>query len=491
MDVNEPCEQPLPCACSTPEPRFVIAPWHVAALVCAALMLSGLSGYMLIDPDEGRYAEIPREMIQTGDFVLPRLNYVPYLEKPPLMYWVTAGSFKLFGYHEWALRLVPTVFAILGLLVAWWLGMICFGRNAGRWAPAVLGSSLLYFALARMPVIDMVFSVLLAASLTAWLHGEHESGGRRYWLWVVSGVLLGASLLAKGLAAPLLFGAIAFVYLLWVRKPRLLLPGVGLPVALSVLLFLPWALAAQRADPYFYQFFIVIQHIQRFLGQGAPEHVEPFYFFLPILLFGFGLWSLYWPGMLLAVNRNWGGLSPRLRADGIFLGLWFAVVMLFFSASTCKLIPYILPAWWPLAVVTAAWLQREFCREQPRRRLYLPTVVSAFFLALFLAAAIVVASRQHRVPALVLQRPLLILVVVGVVAFGMQLFALWLRNRHWSLAQLAISKVLFVVAMLPAFMGIISLNDLNSVLPPQLRNLPQNSPWTLAQYKTYNQSLNF
>ncbi|MEI6503737.1 MAG: hypothetical protein WCP21_22230, partial [Armatimonadota bacterium] len=299
------------------------------------------------------------------------------------------------------------------------------------------------------------------------------------------------SLLAKGLAAPLLFGAIAFVYLLWVRKPRLLLPGIGLPVLLSVLLFLPWALAAQRADPYFYQFFIVIQHLQRFLGKGLPEHVEPFYFFIVILPFGFGLWSLYWPGMLRAVKQNWGGLSPRLRQDGIFLGLWFAVVMGFFSASTCKLIPYILPVWWPLAVVTAAWLQREFCREQPRRRLCLPTVVSAICVALFVAAAIVVGSRQHRVPALVLQKPLLILVVVGVMSFGLQLFATWLQNRHWSLAQLTISKLLFIVALLPAFMGIISLNDLNAVLPSQLRNLPADTPWVLVQYKTYNQSLNF
>ncbi|MGE5531055.1 MAG: ArnT family glycosyltransferase, partial [Bacteroidota bacterium] len=78
-------------------PRFSLGPWHLATLVCAALMLWGLGGYTLIDPDDGRYAEIPREMIQSGDFVLPHLNYVPYLEKPPLMYWATAASFKIFG----------------------------------------------------------------------------------------------------------------------------------------------------------------------------------------------------------------------------------------------------------------------------------------------------------------------------------------------------------------------------------------------------------
>ncbi|MGE5532327.1 MAG: glycosyltransferase family 39 protein, partial [Bacteroidota bacterium] len=392
--------------------------------------------------------------------------------------------------NEFAVRLVPAVFGILGLLVAWWLGTLCFGHSAGRWAPPVLGSSLAYFVLARIPIIDMMFSVLLASALTAWLAGEHQSGARRYRWWLASGVLLGASLLAKGLVAPVLFATIVIAYLLWARKPRLIIPGVGLPVALSVLIFLPWALAAQAAYPGFFHFFIIVQHVQRFLG-ARPEHVEPFYFFILLLPLMFGLWSLHWYGMLKAVKPVWRRSSSRLQADGVFLGIWFAVILLFFSASTCKLLPYILPAWWPLAVVTAAWLHRRFCAEQPRRRLDVPTLIGAICVALFVVAAIVLAGRQQKVPPVALQSPLLVLGGAGLISFGLLLFTSLRSNRHWNLAQLTIAKLILIASLLPAVMAVCSVEHMNDILPAQLKNLPASSPWVLAQYRSYNQSFSF
>lgn len=493
-----PCEvavcDPSPIAgeCCPPEPRSLVAPWHVSAVFCALMLLVGLTGYGLLDPDEGRYAEIPREMLETGDFVTPRLNYVPYLEKPPLMYWATAGAFKLLGTEPWVLRLVPALCGILGMLVAWWLARLCFCGHCARWAPSIIASSVLYFIMARIPVIDMMFSMLLAAALTAWLAGEHREKAARYWLWLVSGLLLGGAVLSKGPTALVLFGAIIVVYLLWTRRPLMIVAGAGLPVIVAVAAFLPWVLAIQRATPEFYHYFFVVQHVQRFLGNGLPEHVKPFYYYLLVLPLGFMLWSFYWPGMGRNVLRHrWADVPAPLRRDAAFLIIWVVVTVLFFSASSCKLAQYILPVWWPISAVMAAWLRREFCISNPRKRLYVPTVLQAVFVALMMAGMIIWAGRQDLVPALRLQRPLLIFVAAGVVSFSLLMFTSWLSNRHWSIAQLTIGAILPFMGLLPAMHVVTSVKDMNGLIPPQIMNLPKDTRWTMAQYDCYNQSFGF
>lgn len=489
-DAGNTAGESLPNSCGI-EPRFRVAPWHIASIFCALVLLANLNSYGLLDPDEGRYAEIPREMMESGNYVLPQLNYVPYLEKPPLMYWVTVASFRLFGMHEWAVRLVPAVFAILGMLVAWWLTLICFGRQSARWAPAILASSVVFFVVARIPIIDMMFSVLFAAALTAWLAGEHSTAVKRYGWWLVSGIILGATVLAKGPVASVLFAAVVFIYLLWVRRPALILPGVGLPLVLSTALFAPWCIAAQHADPQFNHYFFMVQHVNRFLGRGTPEHVRPFYFYVVLLPVGFGLWSLYWPAMVRAAKHAWPNLQPRLRQDSLFLAIWFAVVLLFFSVSSCKLVQYILPIWWPMVAITAAWLRREFCLQEPRRRLYVPTMVSALIVGVSALGAIIYSGHQHKFPPLLLQRPLLIFAGASVIAFGLLLFASFLRNRHWTVAQLAIGAILPLAALLPAVNVITQTKDMNGLIPPQLMNLPKPTPWTIAQWRVYNQSISF
>lgn len=454
-------------------------------------MLTGLRAYQFFDPDEGRHAEIAREMLESGDFVTPRLNYVPYLEKPPLMYWLTAASFRLLGPEPLALRLVSTLFAVLGMLVAWWLSTECFGRETGRWAPVILGSSVLYFVMARIPITDMVFSVLLAGALTAWLAGERRRGIAHWLLWLAGGALLGLALLAKGPVCLVLFALVVTAYLLVTRRPLAVIPGTGLPLLTAGLVALPWFLAVQRATPEFAHFFFIVQHVDRFLGKGRPEHVQPLYYYVALLPFAFGLWSLYWPAALGAARRHWRELPERKRRDSLFLLLWLFVVIGFFSASTCKLVQYILPVWWPLAAVTAAWLRREFCREQPRRRLYRPTLLSALWVAVTIVGAILAAGRQHRLPALELRVPLAVFCGASIVAFGLLLFTSWLHNRHWSLAQLGIAAVLPLAGLLPAASLVMQQKDLNGLLPPQLLQLPATTPWTIAQYRSYNQSLAF
>ena len=351
----------------------------------------------------------------------------------------------------------------------------------------------MYFVVARIPIIDMTVSVLFAATMTAWLAGEHGAGKTRWGYWALAGLFLGLAILAKGPVCIILFGAVVLIYLVAVRRPTGVFAAAGFPVLLAALAALPWFLAAQRANPAFFHYFFMDQNIDRFLGRGRPEHVQPFYFYLVLLAPGFGIWSLYWPSMARAMHRHWRDWSPRTRQDGLFLIIWSATTILFFSASTCKLVQYMLPAWWPLAAATAAWLRLEFCRgeQKPRRRLYIPTILAAAAVALVVAAAIVYAGRQHKVPLAVLQRPVLIFALTGVVSVGLLLFASWLRNRHWTLVQLTVASLLPLVGMLPAITAITSTKDMNGLIPAQLMNLPKNTPWALACYKLYNQSFTY
>src|ERR1051326_2751311 len=138
----------------------------------------------LSNPDDGRYAEIPREMLATGDWVTPRLNGVNYFEKPPLMYWLTAISMKCFGLNEWATGAVPALFGLGGVLLTYAAARKLYDRESGLLSAGVLGTSLLYFIIAHMLLLDMAVSVLMSATLFCFILGVRaEPGARRRWLF--------------------------------------------------------------------------------------------------------------------------------------------------------------------------------------------------------------------------------------------------------------------------------------------------------------------
>ena len=127
-----------------------------------------------MNPDEGRYAEVPREMIATGDWVTPRLDGVNYFEKPPLMYWAVAACLRVLGPGELSVRLAPPVFALGGVLLAYAAARRLFGRPAGIGAAVVLGTSAFYAGLARLLILDMAVSVLMSATLFCFILGIRE-----------------------------------------------------------------------------------------------------------------------------------------------------------------------------------------------------------------------------------------------------------------------------------------------------------------------------
>lgn len=333
-------------------------------LFCSVVFFVLLGYRELSNPDEGRYAEIPREMVASGDWVLPRLNGVVYFEKPPLVYWMVAASQSLPGDQEWVSRLTPALFASLGVILVYLTGRRLFGRREGMLAALMLGSSALYAALGRMLLLDMVLSVLISAVLCFFLFGIREPPGRRrrgfFWGLYVCAAL---ATLAKGLIGFLVPGAIIFLWLLMGNHWRRLRP-FHLPTGAAIFLAIaaPWHVLAALRNPDWAYFYFVHEQWLRYTSE-IHDRAQPWWFFLPIIAVGF----FPWVGLLGSALRSlWLGRA-RIDEEGSmvsFLLIWAGFIVVFFSISNSKLVPYILPVFPPLALLTGRWCTRAF--ERPR-----------------------------------------------------------------------------------------------------------------------------
>ncbi len=334
------------------------------ALVIGAFYGFRLGSYPLSDPDEGRNAEIAREMVASSDWVTPRLDGVNYFEKPPLVYWGVAGSQLLFGQNEWSARAIPMLFAIGGVLATYAATRRVYGRAAGISAALMLGTSLLYFALGRFLILDMAVSVLMSTTLFCFLLGVREpppAAGTSSWAarrrWLFYGLYASAALatLAKGLIGVLVTGAVMFLWLLvfaqWKRlRPFYLPTGALLFLAIAA----PWHVLAAMRNPTWFHRYIVFEHFERFSSPVA-HRFGPWWYFIPIVLLGVFPWSGFlWPAIRRSIRGGW---SERIKnADSWFFIIWVGFVFLFFSASHSKLPPYILPIFPGLAALVGRWL---------------------------------------------------------------------------------------------------------------------------------------
>lgn len=328
-------------------------------ILFAALLLVAIpiwvepAGSWLAEPDEARYAEIPREMLAAGDFVTPRLNGVPYFEKPPLLYWANAASLRLFGETPWAARLPTRLFG-LGTVLVLLLG------TAGTWGlSAGLAAAILYlaspagFVFSRVVLTDAPLTFFFTATLFLARATLLRREARRPWamLSALTGLAAAGGFLSKGLVAVVLPGAILVLWALTTRRARLLsslLIGPALPVFL--LAAAPWFVLAERRTPGFLHFFFIHEHFQRF-ATSAAQRSGPIYYFILVFLAGF-LPALPFFFSTLKRTREWNRWLDEDQ-DAIFFLLWLAVVFFFFSLSRSKLPPYLLPAF-PAAAALAA-----------------------------------------------------------------------------------------------------------------------------------------
>ncbi|MBU6409810.1 MAG: glycosyltransferase family 39 protein [Verrucomicrobiota bacterium] len=331
-------------------------------LLTAFTFLFLLGSRALNEPDEGRYSEIAREMIVTGDWVVPHLWYLPHLDKPPLTYWLVAVSMKWFGQNEWALRLPLALAGLSGVWAAFLLGSLLGGRRAGFWSAVILQSSLLYFAMARMLTTDMFLTQFTAWAVhffwRSWLAATSGIGNRKSGivLWNLAGwAAIALGFLAKGpiaLAVPLLALAAVAVFRLKIFKAKKLLwGGLAGGFALFLVLTLPWFLAVFRRVPQSAHYMILGQVAGHLLGTTIKNRKGgPFYFFA-ILAVGLLPWTflLGW----LWRRAHWHGLDEKSKGAWLLLNVWVFFPFALFSFSEAKLPAYILPIFPALAVMLA------------------------------------------------------------------------------------------------------------------------------------------
>lgn len=317
----------------------------------------------LSNPDEGRYTEIPREMLETGDYVTPRLNGVKYFEKPPLMYWLGAAALKVFGVNEFASRFWCAVLGLGGVLMTYAAGRALYDRMTGLFASVVLATTLLYYALTRLVILDLAVAVFIAGALFAFAVGmKQPAGTTRRWLFWAFYAAMGLAILTKSLIGFALPGAVLFFWILLLNRWKGLRPFYPFSgSAILLLVAVPWHVLAAQANHDFLQFFFVHEQFQRYTSKIHGRY-EPWWFFIGILLAGLFPWVAFF---FQAIGHSLaGGWRARVQNETAwFLIIWIVFIVGFFSSSQSKLIPYIMPVFPAAAVLighylAAAWSNR-------------------------------------------------------------------------------------------------------------------------------------
>ncbi|MBA4106230.1 MAG: dolichol-phosphate mannosyltransferase [Pirellula sp.] len=333
--------------------RFQIAQ-YLLFLVAAILLLSNLN-YPLIDRDETRYGEIPREMIETNDWILPKLNFHPYCDKPVLLYWLCAGSYSIFGVSPGAARIVPALCGMGTLLISLWFGNRIFGARAGFLGGLTLLLSVGFLGGSRILLLDGLLTFLTTISLVAAYEAVRANQLNWKW-WTVAAIAAGLGFLAKGPIAIVLLAPPLAIHCWLTKCATQLHVRHWLYLAVIVALInVPWFVAVSQRDPAFLTEFFYRHHLQRFAG---AFHAEPFWYFLPILLVAGYPWTfMAIPYASFLLTQRESIRVIRSRSLGYLL-LWSGWCVAFFSMSSCKLPTYILPAAPALALMIGHYLDR-------------------------------------------------------------------------------------------------------------------------------------
>jgi 4-amino-4-deoxy-L-arabinose transferase-like glycosyltransferase len=445
-------------------------------VVLAVAWFATLQVRPMFDPDEGRYAEIPREMVASGDWLTPRLDGLKYFEKPPLQYWASAVAYSLFGFSEWTSRLwtVALAFACLPMVFEWTRRF--YGVRPALAAVVALAVSPYFSIIGHLNLLDAGFSFWLTAALFAFTLAqsvEPRSRDERKWMlaaWVAAAL----AILSKGIVVGVLTGASLIVYSVIERDTR---PWTRLHVASGLPLFLlvcaPWFIVVSLRNPDFPEFFFIHEHFARFLTT-VHQRAEPWWFFLPLLLLGVLPWGLSLPG---ACRHAWRASGPTPHFKPLrFLLIFSACTFLFFTASGSKLAPYLQPMFPPLAALLGVYVgeQAGFVRRTAVRTAILVSVV---------AVGLLVYSALHNsfVP-----NQALLWAGASVISVAAAVLVCWARKSDWTRQALATAVAgalawqcfLTALALVPPAR---SARDLVAAVRPYIH--PQTALYSIGQYR--------
>ncbi len=343
-------------------------------------------------PDETRYGEIPREMIASGDWIVPHLNGLRYFEKPVLGYWVHAGSLLLFGENNFAVRLPSALAVGLSALLIYLLVRRVSRREdeddgfTAILAALVFLSCFEVFGVGNTTVLDSLFAFFLTATITAFYFASEAPPGsaREKGFLLLAGLACGLAFLTKGFlgfAVPVL--AVA-PYLVWQRRYADLFRMSWLPILTAVLVALPWSIAIHLREPDFWRFFFWNEHIRRFMAENA-QHKKSFWIFFLTAPAMFSPWAFVAPAAIPGIKARLFEQGPQSRLLKFSL-CWLALPFLFFSLSNGKLLTYILPCFPPFAILIAFGLLHVLKKESRNRLFKWGIVVNAGLFGLILVA---------------------------------------------------------------------------------------------------------
>lgn len=319
-----------------------------------------LGHYPLFIPDEGRYAEVAREMIATGDYITPRVNGVAFLDKPILYYWLEVLALKWFGISEWSIRMMPALLGILGCTVTYLCASTLFNRMTGLLASIILATTPLYFAGAHYANLDLEVAVFISSALLCFLTGVETVEQIRHRYLYAAYIFASLACLTKGLIGlvfPILISSI------WLIQQQRLHHWRQLRVFTGILIFcaivIPWYVLVQIANPKFLHYFFFTQQVERFLAVNEYNNKTPVWFYVPIIIIGVLPWSIY---LASAGWRFLKQLRARIQPNPVtvYLWLWAICVFAFFSIPRSKTVGYILPITPAIALIVAHELQTQW-----------------------------------------------------------------------------------------------------------------------------------
>ena len=332
-------------------------------------------------PDESRYAEIPREMIANGDWIVPRLNGLRYFEKPILGYWLNAVSMLLFGENAFAIRLPAALSAGISALMVFLL-------TAADGLPALL-AALIYlinfevYILGTASTMDSPVSMLLTVAMGLFfLAYKAEDSYKKSLLLLLFGVFCGFAFLTKGFLGFVVPVVTIVPFMIWERKWQNLFKLVWLPLASTLIVSAPWSLLIHFREPDYWRYFFWVEHIQRFFSENSAQHPEPVWFFIPVLAIGLLPWTFILPAAFIGAVERISLTDPFIK----FLICWFLFPFIFFSVSEGKLTTYILPCFAPAAILIAMGIVSYF--EKSGRKVFTVGLLIFTGLIFFLAFAL-------------------------------------------------------------------------------------------------------
>lgn len=429
----------------------------IVCLASAFIVLPGLNSFGIIDPSDGLYSEGAREMLEMKNFITPHYNYIPFYEKPIMIYWMMIVSYSIFGVHEWVARLPSALCAIATVGIVFSMARYFVSRTAALYSSIILATSPLFAVVGMLALTDMPLCFFLSTTILIFFRRLNGDSSPILWLGYAS---LGLAVLTKG-PLPIALTAIVFLaYLMltsganfknpnWYWKQMLKLePFKGM--ALTLGFAVPWYVAESivtHGD--FFQEFFIRQNLGR-LG-GLVNHVMPFWFYFPVIILGTCPWIIFHFLLpretitLLSKRSN----PPPENALPLFCLCWSVAIFVFLTIVKTKLATYILPVVPPIAIMLGLYFDR-WSEVKPGKRLFITSSVIAGLL--FIAAGAMPFACQ-KLPEKISGDCIAVLVAgTLILAIGWEIFSfrVWQNKMEQALATVLCTSVIGIALVIPA-----------------------------------------